>query len=79
MLGGRPRRFALGEEARRAQSRGEWPGVRRTFLRGLEGGAECVGGSVRDEELVVVEGGPRLGRREEREGGAIRPACCGCA
>lgn len=37
MFGGRPVRFAEGEEVRRAQSRGEWLGVRRTFLRGLVG------------------------------------------
>lgn len=61
----------MGEEERRAQSRGEWPGVRRTFFRGFVGMAECVGGGAREKELVV---GVRLGSwTGERGGGAIRP------
>lgn len=58
-----------GDEVSRAQSRGEWPGVRRTFFRGLVGGALCVGGG---ERVVLVEGGPRLGSGEGREGGGIK-------
>jgi hypothetical protein len=41
----------VGEEVRRAQSRGEWPGVRRTFLRGLAGIEVCVGGGARPEDI----------------------------
>jgi hypothetical protein len=62
--------LAVGEEVSRAQSRGEWPGVKRTLRFGFVGGAEWVGGNAREEEDV---GGPRLGRGP-RAGGAIRPA-----
>jgi hypothetical protein len=41
-------------------------------LRGLVGGAECVGGGARPA-LMEDAGGPRLGRGEGREGGGIRP------
>jgi hypothetical protein len=61
-----------GEDVRRAQSKGLWPGVRSTFLRGLVGGAVCVGGGKRPEE-GVDDGGPRFGRGEGRGGGAINP------
>ena len=61
----------MGEEVRRAQSRGEWPGVRRTFLRGLRGMVECVGGGA--SELVLCEDGLRFGRGRRCEGGAMRP------
>jgi len=67
--GGRPRRFESGDEETRAQSRGEWPGVRRTFLRGFVGMAEWVGGGAREEEEFD---GPRLGSGE-RVGGAMSP------
>lgn len=67
--GGRPRRLEVGEEVRRAQSRGEWPGVSSTFWRGLRGGAVDDGGGKRE---VVV--GVRFGRGREREGGSSRPA-----
>lgn len=72
MFGGRPVREEEedGEEVRCAQSSGEWPGVRRTFCRGLEGGRVCVGGGLREEE--EEDGGPRLGRRENRDGGSMR-------
>jgi hypothetical protein len=71
--------LAVGEDVRRAQSRGEWPGVRRTLRFGFVGGAEWVGGRARDEDEF---GGPRFGRgprdggamRPPRAGGAIRPA-----
>lgn len=46
--GGRPRRFACGFLVRQAQSSGECPGVKRTFLRGLEGMELCVGGVARE-------------------------------
>lgn len=69
MSTGRPRRFAVGEEERRAQSKGEWPGVRRTFRRGFVGMDVCVGGGAREEEVL---GGPRLGRGD-RVGGAMSP------
>jgi hypothetical protein len=42
----------------RAQSKGEWPGVRSTFFRGFVGGAECVGGGANEKEPLV---GVRLG------------------
>lgn len=58
MEGGRLRRSALGPEMR-AQSSGEWPGVRITLRLGLEGLAECVGGGRSEEEEEGV--GPRLG------------------
>jgi hypothetical protein len=45
----------------RAQSSGEWPGVRRTLRLGLFGFEECVGGSARPEELEVDAIGLRLG------------------
>jgi len=62
-----------GDEVKRAQSRGECPGVRSTFFRGLVGIEECVGGNVREEEVDV---GARFGRGE-RLGGAMRPgAAC---
>ncbi len=63
--------MAVGEEERRAQSRGEWPGVRRTFLRGFAGTAECVGGGAREKDALV---GVRLGSwTGERRGGVMRP------
>lgn len=76
--GGSPRRLACGSLVRRAQSRGEWPGVRRTFLRGLEGMEVCVGGGVREEEGGEVderleEAGVRFGSGP-RGGGDIRDA-----
>lgn len=70
MLAGRPVRFAEGEEVRRAQSRGECPGVRRTFRRGLVGMELWVGGGARDER--PLDGGPRFGR-SERIGGGMSP------
>lgn len=42
--GGRFRRSDEGELARRAQSRGEWPGSRITLRDGFDGLLECVGG-----------------------------------
>lgn len=71
-----------GDEVRRAQSSGEWPGVRRTFLRGFGGGAVWVGGGARPEadegedEDEDGDGGPRLGRGlvEGRDGGGIKLA-----
>lgn len=61
-------------EVRRAQSRGEWLGVRRTFLEGLLGMELCVGGGKRDDVEDWVVGGPRLGSEERgMEGGGIRP------
>lgn len=64
--------MAEGEEVRRAQSKGEWPGVRRTFFRGLVGIAECVGGGANEnEDFVGVRLGSWIG---ERMGGDIRPA-----
>jgi hypothetical protein len=64
----------LGEEVSRAQSRGEWPGVSKTFLRGLVGMEVCVGGRASEEELFD---GERFGRGERMGGGAIRPAATG--
>jgi hypothetical protein len=73
---GKPRRLAVGDEERRAQSSGLCPGVRRTFLRGLVGMELCVGGGAREkEEAVGVRFGSWMG---ERIGGGIRPAVpCG--
>jgi len=69
--GGNPRRFADGDEERRAQSSGLWPGVSSTFLRGLEGTEVCVGGGAREKVAFV---GVRLGSWiGERMGGDIRP------
>lgn len=69
--GGRPERLAVGEEERRAQSRGLWLGVRRTFFRGLDGMALWVGGGAR--ELVAEEVGERFGSGEGRaDGGGMR-------
>ena len=62
----------MGEEDRRAQSRGLWPGVKSTFLRGLVGIEVCVGGGAREKEVVVgVRFGSWIG---ERIGGDMRPA-----
>lgn len=72
MAGGSPRRLAVGEEERRAQSRGEWPGVRRTLRRGLMGMEVCVGGGRREPEEGCEEGGPRFGTGH-RVGGAMSP------
>jgi len=58
--------LAFGEEVRRAQSRGEWPGVRSTFSRGLVGIELCVGGRAREE--LDFEVGERFGRGERRGG-----------
>lgn len=63
-------RLMEGEEVRCAQSRGECPGVRRTFRRGLVGMELWVGGGARVEGLL--DGGPRFGRGE-RIGGGIKP------
>jgi hypothetical protein len=64
--------LAVGDEERRAQSRGLWPGVRRTFFRGLVGMELCVGGGAREkDEFVGVRFGSWMG---ERIGGGIRPA-----
>jgi hypothetical protein len=63
--------LAVGEEDMRAQSRGEWPGVRRTFFRGFVGMEVCVGGGAREKVLAV---GVRFGScTGERERGDIRP------
>ena len=60
------------DEERRAQSRGEWPGVRSTLRLGLLGMDVCVGGGARENEEEEEEGwGRRLGSGE-REGGGIR-------
>ncbi len=56
------------KEVRRAQSSGLWPGVRRTFFRGLVGMLLWVAGGVRD-----VDVGLRFGRGP-RAGGAMSPA-----
>jgi hypothetical protein len=68
--GGNPRRLDVGLEERRAQSNGEWPGDRTTFLRGLVGMELWVGGGARlaKEEEVGVRFG-----RGERMGGDMRP------
>lgn len=70
MEGGNPRRLDVGLEARRAQSKGEWPGDKRTFLRGLVGMELWVGGGARLAE--EEEAGVRFGRGE-RMGGDMRP------
>lgn len=68
----------MGELDSFAQSRGEWPGVSRTFLRGLAGMEVCVGGGAREDDAVAgvrfgIGRGPRLG------GGGIMPCdCTGC-
>lgn len=67
---------------RRAQSSGEWLGVRRTFLRGLVGIELWVGGGAR-EGAVSEEVGVRFGRGERlgmgpREG-AMREGVVGRA
>lgn len=54
---------------RRAQSKGECPGVSKTFLRGFAGMELCEGGNARDDEEVLADGGERLGRGERRGGG----------
>ena len=66
-MGGRPRRLEEGEEERRAQSRGEWPGVNKTFLRGFAGMVVCVGGGARP-----LDEGLRLGKGVVRDGGGIK-------
>jgi hypothetical protein len=66
--GGNPRRLDVGLEERRAQSNGEWPGDRTTFLRGLVGMELWVGGGAR----LAKEEGVRFGRGE-RMGGDMRP------
>lgn len=63
MEGGRPRKSEVGDWARRAQSIGEWPGVRFTCLEGLVGMQEWVGGGAR-----VEVPGARLGTGRERFG-----------
>ena len=68
---GKPRRFAVGDAASRAQSSGEWPGVSSTFFRGFVGTALCVGGGA--SEKPDTPGGPRLGSGP-RAGGGISPA-----
>lgn len=62
------------EDERRAQSSGEWPGVRRTLRLGLLGIEECVGGGAREKEDEEKEGGAgrRFGRGERDGGGDIR-------
>jgi hypothetical protein len=67
-----------GELQRRAQSRGEWPGVRRTLRRGLAGMELCVGGRAREDDEAEEEedGGPRFGRGE-RGGSVSSPAVPG--
>jgi hypothetical protein len=79
-----------GEDVRRAQSRGEWFGRRRTFFDGLDGGAVCVGGG-KSEFGGVREGTEeRLGRGSERlgvgsdegaprRGGPVTPPDARCA
>lgn len=59
----------LGEDVRRAQSSGEWPGVKRTFLRGLVGMELCVGGGAREEDMLE---GARFGRGDRMGGGVVR-------
>lgn len=56
------RRSALGPEMR-AQSSGEWPGVRITLRVGFGAFAECVGGGAREEprEEELPGAGPRFG------------------
>lgn len=58
-----------------AQSRGEWPGFRRTFWRGLGGIRSCDGGVRRDEEEEVVgsarEDDGEDARRIERGDGPV--------
>lgn len=58
VFGGSPRKFAVREEERCAQSRGLCPGVKRTFLEGLEGMEVCVGGGASPKEEL---GGVRFG------------------
>lgn len=68
--------MAVGEEERRAQSKGEWPGVRRTFLRGFAGMEVCVGGGARPVDVGLRFGsGPevRFGAGPGLGGGAMRP------
>jgi len=48
-LGPSPRKSAVGWLARRAQSKGEWPGSRVTFRLGFVGLELCVGGGARVE------------------------------
>jgi hypothetical protein len=60
------------EEERRAQSSGEWPGVRRTLRLGLLGIEECVGGGAREKEDEEEGAGRRFGRGERDGGGGIR-------
>lgn len=70
---GSPRRSLLVSLARRAQSRGEWPGSRITFREGFVGLEECDGGGARVEvpgwraELASLLGSGRF-----REGAAER-------
>lgn len=69
------RRYGFGgEEVRAAQSRGEWPGLRRTFLEGREEGervdVEGASEPVVGERLDFVVGGVR--RVEAVEGGGRR-------
>ena len=61
-----------GEEVRWAQSRGEWPGLRRTFFGGRAGGAsvEVLGAREDDEGTREPFGGAR--NVEAAEGGGQR-------
>lgn len=68
MFGGRFRRSEVGDWARRAQSRGEWPGCRLTWREGFLGIDVAVGGGMRPEE-EPLEGAPRRGMGRLREVG----------
>ena len=62
-----------GWEVRCAQSRGEWPGVRMTFLEGRAEGARVEEVAAKEENLPVVKdfgGGPRS--VEASDGGGLR-------
>lgn len=66
--------MAVGEEVRRAQSRGEWPGVSKTFLRGFAGMEVCVGGGARPVDVGLRFGkGACVRFGAGLAGGAMRP------
>lgn len=59
-----------GQATRAAQSRGEWPGARRTFFEGREEAG-------REEDVGAREEVGGLRRREAAEGGGRRVDCWG--
>lgn len=78
MAGGRPRRSEVGDWARRAQSIGEWPGLRVTSLEVFLGTLEWEGGGARVDDPGWRFGAVRRERfgagRSDEEGEAAAAA-----